>query len=88
MKSKPTAIADDIRFTTKGDTLYAIVLAWPKDGTVKIKSLAEGKDSRNVTSVRLLGHDGNLEFKRDAEGLNVTLPETRPCDHAYVLNIN
>ena len=33
--------AEDIRFTTKGDALYAIGLGWPEDGgKVTIKSLA------------------------------------------------
>ena len=31
----------DIRFTTKGETLYAIALGWPRDGKILIKSLAE-----------------------------------------------
>ena len=32
--------SDDIRFTTKGETLYAIALAWPNNGKLAIKSLA------------------------------------------------
>jgi len=32
--------ARDIRFTTKGKTLYAIALGWPDDGKVVIQSLA------------------------------------------------
>jgi alpha-L-fucosidase len=30
----------DIRFTTKGETLYAIALGWPPDNQIVIKSLA------------------------------------------------
>src|SRR3546814_4344471 len=33
---------DDIRFTTKGDTLYAMGLERPKDGAVLIKTLYAG----------------------------------------------
>jgi alpha-L-fucosidase len=36
----PTYVSGDIRFTTKGDALYAIALAWPEDGKLVIKSLA------------------------------------------------
>jgi alpha-L-fucosidase len=41
-KGKPFT-AQDVRFTSKGDTLYAIVLGWPTNG-VSIKSL--GKSAR------------------------------------------
>ena len=33
-------VAGDIRFTSKGDALYAIALAWPEDRRLVIKSLA------------------------------------------------
>ncbi|MBV9265217.1 MAG: alpha-L-fucosidase, partial [Acidobacteriaceae bacterium] len=51
--------AQDIRFTTKGDTLYAIVMAWPDDGKLTIKSLAQGglNAQRSIGSVKLLGSD-------------------------------
>lgn len=35
----------DIRFTTKDGALYAIALAWPKDGKLSIKTLAAGAPS-------------------------------------------
>ena len=44
--------AADIRFTTKGDTLYAIALAWPKDRKLTVRSLAS--DAGKVTSVSCL----------------------------------
>jgi alpha-L-fucosidase len=79
--------AGDIRFTTKGDTLYAILFGWPKGGAVKIKSLAEGKGPAKVHSVCLLGHEGQLTFTRDASGLTVKLPGKQPCKHAFALKI-
>jgi alpha-L-fucosidase len=33
--------AKDIRFTTKGGTLYALALGWPEDGCITIRSLAK-----------------------------------------------
>lgn len=33
--------AQDIRFTTKGDALYAIAMEWPGDGKLTLKSLGE-----------------------------------------------
>ncbi len=40
-KGKPFTSAD-IRFTIKGETLYATVLGWPENGKALIKSLAKG----------------------------------------------
>jgi alpha-L-fucosidase len=86
--SKPFT-AEDIRFTTKGAALYAIVMGWPTNGLVKIPSL--GSDSPywqgKVQSVKLLGSPGRLKWDRDSTGLSVILPKSKPCDIAYALKI-
>src|SRR5262249_5295212 len=79
--------AQDIRFTSKGDTLYAIALGSPDDRTLTVRSLAENPAGGRVTDVRLLGHDGRLEWSPSAQGLVVKLPEKKPCDHAISLRI-
>jgi alpha-L-fucosidase len=79
--------AEDMRFTTKGQTLYVIALAWPGDGILRIKSLAQGKNATTIDSVRLLGHEGNLTFSLNADSLNVKFPEKKPCEHAFTLKI-
>ena len=33
----------------------------------------------------MLGVETPLQWKQDHEGLHVTLPDRKPCDHAYVL---
>ena len=76
----------DIRFTTKGDALYAIALAWPKDGKLRIRSLAA--DAGKVTAVSLLGHAGELTWTQNDEGLEVSLPAEKPCPHAFALKIH
>ena len=81
--------AEDMRFTTKGHTLYATALGWPEDGgKFVVKTLAAGAPGivGTVQSVHLLGH-GSLPFTRMAHGLEVTLPAAKPCDHAYALKI-
>ena len=81
--------ARDIRFTTKGPTLYAIALGWPEDGRLTIKSLATrggGKGNR-IRRVELLGHKGKLSFTQSADGLIVTLPGQKPCEYAWALRI-
>jgi alpha-L-fucosidase len=81
--------AQDIRFTTKGDTLYAIALGWPADGKIAIRTLAAGSASypRQIGQVELLGHKGPLPVTRDATALVVTLPAEKPNQSAFVLKI-
>jgi alpha-L-fucosidase len=80
----------DIRFTTRGEVLYAIALAWPDDGAVTIKSLADdsGLFQRSIAKVELLGHPESLRWTRDAHGLTVEMPPQQPCDHAFALRIS
>lgn len=71
-KGKPFT-AEDIRFTTKGDILYAITLGVPA-GEVKIRSL--GDDARSVgtiATVELLG-SGKAKWRREADALIIELP--------------
>jgi alpha-L-fucosidase len=90
----PALSSKDIRFTTSKDgrTLYAIVLGWPKDRLVTIKSLAAGTPEfrGEIASVSLLGVNDALPFSRDAGGLHVTFPQTKPgafASSAAVLKI-
>ena len=77
----------DIRFTTKGGALYAILMAWPGAQAV-VTSLAAGKaPPGRITRVELLGHAGALPFTQGADGLHVTMPVQKPCDYAYALKI-
>ena len=68
--------AKDIRFTTKGKTLYATALGWPDDGKIVIRSLAKTSDVKQnkISRVELLGGKGKLSFTQTAEGLVVQLP--------------
>ena len=68
--------SEDIRFTTKGSTLYAIALAWPADGKMRIRTLAAGSSHypREIGRVEMLGVNGSLQFTRDAQGLVGKLP--------------
>ncbi len=81
--------AKDIRYTTKGDHLYAILLGWPQDGKAVIRTLGtkDGKASGEITGITMLGASGSLQFARTDEGLVVTLPASRPCEHAFTLKI-
>ncbi|MGD0268048.1 MAG: alpha-L-fucosidase [Candidatus Sulfotelmatobacter sp.] len=82
--------AEDFRFTTKGDNLYAIELGWPRDGKVTIRSL--GKDAlkgQKIQSIVLLGSEGKtkIEWRGQADGVHVQLPPQAVGKYAYVLRV-
>jgi alpha-L-fucosidase len=80
----------DIRFTSKGNLLYAIALAWPDDGRLTIKSLAKGSQygERNIGNIQLLGSDSKIRWTRDTSGLIVDLPSKKTGQYAFVLKIS
>jgi alpha-L-fucosidase len=73
--------AEDVRFTTKGHYLYALVMGWPEKEAV-IKA-----DTGKVHNVELLGHKGKLKWTQDAASITIQLPETKPCDHAVTFKL-
>ncbi|MGA8086790.1 MAG: alpha-L-fucosidase [Terracidiphilus sp.] len=86
----PTYVPGDIRFTTKGDTLYAIALAWPENGKLVIKSLSSDSPHYpgKIARVGLLGSESSLQWSRNSDGITVNLPSKQPCNYAYVFKIN
>jgi alpha-L-fucosidase len=78
---------EDFRFTTKGDVLYAIGLAWPSNGEAAIHSLAVTAGSSRVRSVTLLGNDSELKFDQRVDGLHLQLPAQAPAKYAYALRV-
>jgi alpha-L-fucosidase len=79
--------AQDIRFTTKGSTLYATTLAW-KEGDITIKALDKQHiKNLKVYKVSLLGSPLNINWKLTDEGLKITFPKDKPCDYAYSFKI-
>ena len=80
--------AEDVRFTNKGNTVYAIVMGWP-DKPLHIRAM--GKQANNfagsIASVSLLGANAPVKWSQEQDGLTVEFPADKPCDHAFVLKI-
>jgi alpha-L-fucosidase len=77
-----------IRFTVKGDALYAIVMQKRKGADLLISSLASGQDIEGkVTSVIALGNAQSLPFTQDSTGLKVSQLDGAPDDHPFTLKI-
>ena len=72
--------AEAFRFMQKGNTLYAIGMAWPTDGRAVIHALgsAQAKDIQ-ISSVELIGSDAKVQFHQTDEGLDVQLPGQAPA---------
>jgi alpha-L-fucosidase len=79
--------AEDFRFTTKGDVLYAIGFAWPANGEAVIRSLAPTSGSEPVHTVTLLGSEAKPRFEQRPDGLHVQLPPQPPAKYAYALRV-
>lgn len=82
--------ATDFRFTTNGNTLYAIQLGAPKNGKAQIKSLSNKNkvgDGDEITKIELLGY-GEVDFVRTNEYLEIKLPKTLPNHVALVYKVS
>ena len=77
--------SEDVRFTTKGPTLYAIALGWPADGKLLVRSLAA--PAGKIDSVSLLGYDGKVDWQQTPEGLAVTVPAKKVSEYTCALRI-
>ncbi len=76
--------AEDIRFTAKGEALYAIALAAPRDGRLRLRALGRqaGHAAAGVAEVAMLG-GGAVACSQGDAALEVELPPL-PADAATV----
>jgi alpha-L-fucosidase len=74
----------DIRFTTKGNILYAFCLGLPQ-GEVKITSLAAQADK--IKSIELLGSKEKINWKATPEAVVIQPVKEWPCQHAVTFKI-
>jgi alpha-L-fucosidase len=92
-ENKITYGAQDIRYTTKNGNLYVYFLGWPDGGKLVIHTLGTGTPDKpalldkTIASVSLLGSTEKIAWTRDADGLHVTLPATKPCDDVFALKL-
>ena len=80
--------AQDIRFTTKDNALYAICLGWPGK-SVTIKTLGSGSPikAEQIQQIQMLGSRETLSWSQAGDGLHITTPAQKPCDHAYAFKL-
>ncbi|WP_241077775.1 alpha-L-fucosidase [Flavimarina sp. Hel_I_48] len=83
--------AQDIRYTSKGNTVYAIVLGQPEAGTeMLLRSFSEenlDNSSAKVLGVTCLDSQDDIAFKQTKDGLQLTTPSKTINDKAVVFKI-
>jgi len=69
----------DIRFTTKGNNLYAFCMETPQ-AEIRIKSLGKSSklNDKTITGVSLLGSTQKLKWKLEDDALVITKPASLP----------
>jgi alpha-L-fucosidase len=81
----------DIRYTTKGNIIYAITLGKPIEGeTMLLRSFSKYKTSSKIKikNIGILGLDQTLKWKLADNGLSVTIPGGLPDNKAIVFRID
>eukprot|EP01114_Cavostelium_apophysatum_P014317 TRINITY_DN3680_c0_g1_i2.p1 TRINITY_DN3680_c0_g1~~TRINITY_DN3680_c0_g1_i2.p1 ORF type:complete len:288 (-),score=38.10 TRINITY_DN3680_c0_g1_i2:52-915(-) len=76
-------------YTSKGDSVYAILLVWPADGEVV---LARPTPQKSETTVQMLGYTQILKWTYDGNQMTVQMPiiavSSLPCQWAWVLQLD
>jgi alpha-L-fucosidase len=79
--------ADDVRYTTKGNALYAFVMGWPgQQAVIPSLAISAKQGVGKIQNVELLGA-GKMKFAQDETALTVQLPEKQPSEHAIAFKI-
>ncbi|MDD4570801.1 MAG: alpha-L-fucosidase [Tepidanaerobacteraceae bacterium] len=74
--------AQDMRFTKKGNDLYVTALNW--SDKILVKSLdKETVSDTKILDVSLLGSEDKIDWKLTDEGLELSFPLEKQCNHAY-----
>jgi len=80
--------AVDIRFTAKGNSVYAICLAWPEKDVLVRAMGRKDAGPREIGAVRMLGSTEAIQWRRTDDGLQLSVPREKPCRHAFVYRID
>ncbi|MBN2151727.1 MAG: alpha-L-fucosidase [Candidatus Lokiarchaeota archaeon] len=84
--TRPSASTSEkigVRFTRKGDDLFAILLGTPTRPRVEILSLRIPAGSK----LQLLGREGDLEWKHDGPNAVLSVPDCPAGAHAHAIKI-
>jgi alpha-L-fucosidase len=78
--------AKDIRFTTKGDTLFVITLGLPAEKTI-VKSLGLKTNRESIAEISMLGSTDKISWSQNTGELILKPSAHYPSDYAVVYKI-
>lgn len=75
----------DVRYTRKGNTVYAIVLGWPGENVPVTFGSFAGKGK--IKQVSVLGSTEKIAYTQDNIGLHIKTPSKKTDDKAFVVKV-
>jgi len=87
---KPDLGATDIRFITKGGSLYAFAMGWPADSfVIEALGLNSPQQAGKIANVEMLGTGQKMKWTQTGESLTITAPAaTKTSDIGYGFKIS
>jgi alpha-L-fucosidase len=80
--------AKDIRFTSKGNVIYAFTLDIPAGKNITIASLSQSNLSgKNISAIELLGNSEKINWKQQSQGLVIKIPSALTGEYALCFKI-
>jgi alpha-L-fucosidase len=79
---------EDIRFTTKGRTIFAFVMGAPENVAVNALGLANVLNPGKIADVELLGHRGDVVWKQEDDALRIQLPRAKVSDLGVTFKVS
>jgi alpha-L-fucosidase len=82
---------EDIRYTCKGNAVYAIILGWPGENkAITMKMFGKGRKAQDVKviGISMLGSDAKIKWQRNDSGLVITTPSRKVDDLAVVFKLD
>lgn len=81
----------DIRYTKKGNKVYAILLGNPGGGnTIQMKEFGNDGAAKNfhVTDIAMMGSNTSLKWEQTSQGLLIVCPNRIPDETAFVFEMD
>jgi alpha-L-fucosidase len=79
--------AQDVRFTTKGDILYAIAMGLPTTNTI-VKALGVKAGNGTIASVEMVGSTEKVSWSQQADALIIKPSKNYPSQNAVTYKIS
>jgi alpha-L-fucosidase len=87
-RNRKTLVAEDVRYTKKGNALYAFSMgAQAKEAVFPHLGTKSDQNPGKIQNVQLLGYKGKVQWKQEEGGLKIQVPAQKPCDHALVFKV-